>query len=75
MYKFLPYHRIVVELVLGILFMVFGGWAFISPKSALDFKVAWAKKFGIKMTPSKKTYKMFRYVGLVLLAIGIFILL
>lgn len=63
-----------IQFVLAVLFIIFGGWAFINPKSALDFKVDMAKKIGIKMTPSKKTYKYYKYLGLALLAIGIFML-
>lgn len=63
-----------IQFTLAVLFIVFGGWMFINPKSALDFKINMAKKIGIKMTPSKKTYKIYKYLGLALLAIGIFIL-
>lgn len=63
-----------ITFVLAVLFIIFGGWMFINPKGALDFKVAMGKKAGIKMTPSKKTYKVYKWLGLALLAIGAFIL-
>lgn len=58
----------------GVLFVLLGGWFFLSPKSAFDFKAKWAKMMGVTMTGGKKAHAYFKYVGLFLLGVGVYIL-
>lgn len=64
-----------MELIIGILFIILGGWAFADSKGFLDMKVRWAKMFGIKMVLSKKTYQMYRYVGIAGILAGLYLIL
>lgn len=64
-----------VILLLALLFLAFGMWAFISPKSAFAFKAGLVKGLGIKMTAGPKAYKAFRYIGLGIAILGFLILI
>lgn len=64
-----------IEFILGLFLLGVGGWMFFDPKGALDFKVKMGKKWGIKMVPSAKTYKMYKYLGIVLAILGLLVLL
>ena len=59
-----------MELLIAILFVGFGIWAFVDPKGAFAFKANMAKNFGVKMTASPKTYKAVKYLGLALAIVG-----
>lgn len=63
-----------METILGIVIVALGGWAFLDPKSCLDMKVKWAKMFGVKMVPSKKTYQMYKWVGVAAVLVGLYII-
>ena len=63
------------ELWTGVLFIIFGLWVFLFPKSALNMKIKWAKLFGAKLTVSKKTETFYKYVGIVAIVVGLIFLL
>lgn len=62
-------------ILLGLFFTGFGLFAFFSPKGAFNFKASIAKSFGVKMIAGKKTYKMVKWMGAVLTAVGILMLI
>lgn len=62
-------------ILLALFFIVYGLFAFFSPKGAFAFKANLAKSFGVKMIPGKKTYKMVKYMGIVLIVIGVLMLI
>gem|GEM_PF-4513440 len=64
-----------MELLIAILFIGFGIWAYVDPKGAFTFKANIAKNFGVKMTASPKTYKVVKYMGIALAVIGFLIYL
>jgi hypothetical protein len=64
-----------MAVIFGLIFLIFGSWMIISPKSALDFKVGIARSMGAKISVSKKTVSSFRWLGVVVLAIGLILLL
>lgn len=59
-----------VRVLIALLFIAFGIWCLVSPKTAFAFKASIAKNVGVKMTASPKTYKAVKYVGLALAIIG-----
>lgn len=59
--------------ILGIIIVLIGIWPAISPKSALATKSRLARDVGAKLTFSKKTEKIARVGGIVLVIIGLYL--
>lgn len=64
-----------METLVAILFIGFGIWTFISPKSAFEFKAKLVKSWGVTMTATPKAYTVMRYIGLAVAIVGLFLYL
>ena len=62
--------------LVALLFIGFGLWALISPKSSIAFKMKLMKALGIKMTiaMTPKALKTFRFIGVGIVILGFLLL-
>lgn len=56
--------------LIALLFIFFGIWTVISPKSAFNFKARIVKSWGVTMTASSRSFKVMRYIGVIAVVVG-----
>ena len=59
----------------GILFILLGLWCVLSPQSVIDFKVKAAKMMGTTLKFGKKAIKMYRYLGVFFIVLGLILMM
>jgi len=65
-----------LDYVLGFLILLWGVLSLVSPGTVLRFRIWFAKRFfGADFTPTQKTYRTQRTLGVLFIALGFLILL
>jgi hypothetical protein len=64
-----------MNIVIGFLFVVLGGLSVVDPKKAWSIRTYIGRKFfGVTYKPSKKTFQLYKYLGIVYIVIGLLLL-
>ncbi len=64
------------QLVVSIIFLLWGGIAVLMPEKILQFRTWTTKKiYGADFKPSKRTVQIERFLGIVFIMFGIFLLI
>lgn len=74
-YKTLKYANVKLEMkIIGIILTAIGIWLLFSPKSFFNFEKKEVKLFGVKLLGTSKTFRVYRNVGVGVIAAGLLLI-